>query len=314
MKDFKANGKTYYLDKDLRNTIKSDWREMLKPAKSRVDTLDPMIHLPMLANAENILFNAGENLVGKNILEVGCSFGNRSFLMAKYEGTTVHGIDVDEYTLNQSPDTNVWNPKDMEYMKDRVAKFREKLFAAFPPAISSKVSFSTESIETFASPEKFDVIISFDVLEHILDLDAGFRQMAANIKPGGIMFHEYNPFFSLDGGHSLCTLDFQYGHCVLSKDDFERYIKTIRPAEEKIAINFYNNCLNRATRTDIKTLIKKYGFELLSEVGHSPFVASEAEIHYELSNTVLPDVKRLYPTVEAEDLIFNSVQLILRKL
>lgn len=311
---FKINSRDYEFIEGLRDVIKPDWREMLSPAKPRVIAINPLNYLPMVTKSERELENAGETLVGKNILEIGCGFGDRCYLMAKYEGTKVHGIDVDEYTVYQSPDINVWSPEDMEFIHNKIASVREQVSKKFPENIARKVTFSTESIEQYTTSDPHDVIISFDVLEHILDLDSAFRQMAGSLKTGGILSHEYNPFFSLNGGHSLCTLDFYYGHCILSKEDFQRYIEEIRPQEEKIAVNFYNKCLNRATRKDIRELVGKYGLEIISEKNSSPFTSPEIVVRKELERDILPNVVKIYPKVEVEDLLYNSVHLIMRKI
>lgn len=311
--NFKANGKTYELIPDLRDKLKPGWQEMLLPAKPRPSNEDPFGYLEILTRSERSLANIGESLIGKDILEIGCGNGERSYLMARYEGTRVHGIDVDEYTVNQSPDVNVWNAEDIKFIHNKTTNGREKIAELFPDSVRKKVTFSTEGIEEYATPNKHDFIISFDVLEHILDLDKGFCQMAANIKPGGLMVHEYNPFFSINGGHSLCTLDFPFGHCLLTEKDFRRYIAEFRPKEEKIAINFYTQCLNRATYKDIKGMAKKYGFDILAEENHTPFVSPEDVVRKEIKNTILPDVAKMYPTVGAEDLLFDSICLIMRK-
>jgi hypothetical protein len=141
-----------------------------------------------------------------------------------------------------------------------------------------------------------------------------FNQMANAIKTGGISYHQYNPFFSFNGGHSLCTLDFLHGHCRLSAKDFERYIREIRPQEEKTALNFYYKCLNRATIKDIKDLAIKNGFEILKIDGHNPYKASEDDVREELRKTILPDVIKIYPDVSLEDLMWDSTHIILRKL
>ena len=311
--NFKANGKTYELISDLRDKLKSGWQEMLLPAKPRPPNADPFALLQLLTQSEKNLASIRESLLNKDILEIGCGNGERSYLMARYEGTKVHGIDVDEYTVNQSPDINVWNSEDIKFINNKIAGAREQIAGVFPESVRKKVTFSTEGIEQYATPNPHDFIISFDVLEHILDLDKGFCQMAANIKPGGLMLHEYNPFFSLNGGHSLCTLDFPFGHCLLTEKDFKRYIAKFRPNEEKIAINFYTKCLNRTTYKDIKELSNKYGFEMLAEMNHSPFSSPEENVKKEIKNTILPDVAKLYPTVGAEDLLFDSICFVMRK-
>ena len=62
-----------------------------------------------------------------------------------------------------------------------------------------------------------------------------------------------NPFFSFNGGHSLCTLDFMWGHVRLSETEFERYLIQFRPKENKVAMKFYRNNLNRMTLKKLNT-------------------------------------------------------------
>jgi SAM-dependent methyltransferase len=286
---------------------------MLNPAKSRSITADPLVQVPLLTRAEKYLNMFGISLVGKNILDIGCGYGNLCYAMAKYEGTKVHGIDVDEYTVNQSPDLNLWNPEDIKFVHNKLDEIRLELSKKFPMSVCNKCTFQTCGIENYVADKPHDVIVSWDVLEHILNLEQAFGVMAHSLKKGGVMFHEYNPFFSLTGGHTLCTLDFPYGHCRLSKEDFESYIRELRPNEEKIALNFYNKCLNRVSLVDVKKYAKQYGFEILNLTGNIPFGASEEEVRKELS-AILLDVKKLYPSVEIEDLLWDGIFLVMRRL
>jgi len=310
---FKANGKEYPLIEGLRDKLKPDWFEMMKPKKHQKleSCLFPCI--PFVLRTEEELAKHNISLVGKDILEAGCAYGERSYIMAKYEGTNVHGIDVDEYTADQSPDMNSWNPKDMEIVHQKLDFARKELAGGFPESVTKKVTFETCGMEKYATPNPHDMIISWDVLEHIIDLPLAFNQMANSVKKGGIVYHKYNPFFAINGGHSLCTLDFFYGHCVLSSKDFERYIREVRPFEEKMASCFYHKCLNRATRADIKELATKNGFEILEYTGVERLGEIAREQGEDLSGEVLETVKLHYPTVTVEDLICDSVHIILRK-
>jgi cyclopropane fatty-acyl-phospholipid synthase-like methyltransferase len=305
--------KNYELIPNLRDNLKPDWKEMLNPSKPRNIVPDIYANMPFLSKSEKLLLNLDISLVGKDILEVGCGYGSHAYLMAKYEGTRVHAIDVDDYYVNQSIDLNIWNPEDIELMHNKLDVVRQELGKKFPKCIADKVTFETVGMESYATPNLHDIIISWDVLEHILDLPLAFNQMANAVKKDGIVIHEYNPFFSLTGGHSLCTLDFHFGHCRLSKEDFKQYIKELRPNEEKATLNFYNKCLNRATISDIKKYATQSGFEILKVGGHIPFPAPELEIREELEKDILPDVIKLYPNVTVEDLLWDSVHIILRR-
>ena len=310
---FKANGKEFILSEAVRNQIKPDWQQMLNPSKER--KLEPCLlgHTPNVNRIVEDLYGHGITLAGKDILEVGCGYGEKCYLMAQYEGTKVHGIDVDEYITDQSPDLNSWNPKDIESVHNKLNVVRTEVATCFPKCVSDKVTFETCGMEGYVTPNPHDLIVSWDVLEHILDLPTAFNQMANALKKGGIAYHEYNPFFAINGGHSLCTLDFLYGHCILDTKDFERYVREIRPEEEKIALNFYHKCLNRATRAEIKELSEKNGFEILKFKGNTPFGENVESWKTDVGDNILPIVKEHYPSVILDDLMSDSVLLILRK-
>jgi SAM-dependent methyltransferase len=305
--NFSANGKCYELDPELRSRVKAGWQEMLKPAKGRLGKVEPIqSYLPLMNKAEQFV-----DFIGKDILEVGCNEGMRSYLMARYEGTRVHGIDVDDYTVLQSPDMKIWNPEDIKFTTRMFYNVRDELSNKFPQSVSCKVTFSTESIENYATPNPHDLIISWDTLEHIIDLPLAFKQMFNSLKTGGISYHEYNPFFAINGGHSLCTLDFLYGHCRITGQDFRRYVSEYRPEEEEIDINFYTKCLNRASMADIRKYATDSGFEILFFEGTHTRGLENIRSH--IKDDILPDVVNLYPTVTLEDLLCDSVQLVLRK-
>jgi len=307
---FKANDKVYEIDPGLRDHIKPGWQTMLLPAKDRLGKgMDINSFVPSVYMAEKTLNEHGETMVGKQILEAGCNEGARSYLMAKYQDTVVHGIDVDEYTIDQSPDMKVWNPIDAEFMQNKFRNMRASVGSKFPQ-IMSKVSFETASISSYMTPKQYDMIISWDTLEHVIDIQRAFKNMYDLLKNGGVAYHEYNPFFAINGGHSLCTLDFLYGHCRLNSQDFDKYVRELRMEEEEIDRNFYHKCLNRATRADIRKLAEEAGFEVLLFAGRSSF-----DLHNMMKavEMVLPEVKELYPTVTLEDLIHDQVQLVLRK-
>ena len=115
---------------------------------------------------------------------------------------------------------------------------------------------------TGLEPGTFDAIVSFEVLEHVQDPRAAFTAMARLLRPGGIVYHDYNPFFAANGGHSLCTLDFPWGHA-LDAADFKRYVADLRPDEFDQALRFYSESLNRMTRAELRDSIADAGLDLL---------------------------------------------------
>ena len=305
--NFKTEYGEFELSKTLRTQLKPDWKATRFPAKDRPINVQMYARIPFLISAEHRLAELDISLCGKDILEFGCGYGELAHLMAKYEGTTVHAIDVDEYIADQAPDLNSWNPKDLEFVNNKWTEVRNTLASKLPKSVTDKVTFGTCGMEAYATPNPHDIIISWDTLEHIVNLPMAFTQMANSVKKGGIVYSEYNPFFSLTGGHSLCTLDFLFGHCQLNNDDFERYIREVRPEEEKQALNFYHKCLNRFTQAQIKNLALKNGFEILKFEGGSTIDFKK------VPEDILKNVQKHYPSVTEVDLLHDSVHLILRR-
>ncbi len=176
--------------------------------------------------------------------------------------------------------------------------------------INEKVTFLEDDIIKSSTPDNsYDIITSWETLEHITDIDAAFNNMQRILKPGGITFHQYNPFYSLNGGHSLCTLDFLWGHCRLNEKDFLKYIHEFRQSEYPMASSFYLNSLNRITLNDLEKASKKNGLQILSLI---PFVKKAHLSVYQ--NNFYEETRRHYPEVQPLDLISPSVWVVQKKI
>ena len=173
----------------------------------------------------------------------------------------------------------------------------------------SKVSFMEADICTSSIPsDSVDIIFSWEVLEHVTDPARAFSEMYRILRKGGVAFHEYNPFFSLSGGHSLCTLDFLWGHARLTDADFERYLDGLRPDEKSVALSFYRNNLNRMALADLHRHVGDAGFSPLS------ILPWQRRKHLELvTRDALSQCREVYPQATVSDLISPFVWTLLLK-
>jgi SAM-dependent methyltransferase len=261
----------------------------------------------VILNAEGFLKKHGFSLVGKRVLDVGCHAGIHSYLLAALGAAAVHGIDIPEYGIRQAVDMHV-SADSMAFQSNLLGELRHCVSRYFSQEVVSRVSFDDISIEELDLRDEFDAVVSWQTLEHIENPGRAFERMFRALKSGGFCFHEYNPFFCHTGGHSLCTLDFLYGHCRLSATDFKRYIKQFRPEEEKAAIEFYEHSLNRMSIADLKSYIQLAG---LKTVSFLPWISREGLIRFD--GKVLRQIQANYPNVCDADLLATCVWVLIHR-
>ena len=98
----------------------------------------------------------------KNILDVGCSDGWLSLYMAK-KGYNCTGINVTKHAID-------------------VATERAKKYN-----LTDTCEFITTLAETYETEKKFDVIASFEILEHVADPDVYLDKLESLLKPNGMI-------------------------------------------------------------------------------------------------------------------------------
>jgi len=257
-----SSGERVPLLSGFRDWLKPDWRDMLKKNdlthsamskeamskkigsnKKRVAVLDKFLRVHDIS------------LTGKSVLEVGCFTGATTFCLSHFKPARIVGSDLSKYYINQSVGKKITD----ETLKKQFSKltlerdaFREFISSQGDMDLCRDISFVEDDITgSKFDPGTFDFICGFEVMEHTASPYDSLSEMSRILKQGGVIFQEYNPFFCLEGGHSLCTLDFPWGHARLSKDDFIRYTDSYRKNEAEVDQAFYLNNLNRMTLTDL---------------------------------------------------------------
>ena len=310
-----SRGHQYPLSDGLRDRLKPDWRKMFEPPVQKsqhisgatiAKGLDDWCH--RISRVEHFLSFHSTTLDDKVVVEIGAYGGATSFALAQTGATAVIGTDIAAYYVQQTPGEGI-STESVAAKNAELTRMRTTFRQAVGAEIGGRVSFLEDDIcSSNLDSQSADAILSWEVLEHLKHPARAFQQMFRALKPGGVAFHEYNPFFSQDGGHSLCTLDFPWGHARLSPEDFERYLREIRPSEKEVASRFYRENLNRMTLSDLKEHATEAGFTLLSIL---PWIESR---HLdELTADALADSKRSFPSCELMDLISPTVWVLLRK-
>ena len=228
-----------------------------------------------------------------SVLETGCGLGHAVMALANLG--VGNAVGIDKVIVN------------VRFVEQRPAVSARLKMA--DDAIASRVHILSDDITKMPfDNDAFDLIYSASVLEHISDVPAAFLEMARVLKPGGIMLHNVDPFFSPQGGHSLCTLDFPWGHTRLSSAEFRRYMHEFRPFEATYAADFFENNLNwpRISFHAIEQATSAAGLSLLSWKEHWRF-------DHLPSSEIWREVSRIHPTIGIRDLAVDGLNMALIK-
>jgi SAM-dependent methyltransferase len=115
---------------------------------------------------------------GKHVLDVGCGLGALCVDMAAGGAARVVGLDTEAKLI---------------------AFARQHTAQAFPD-LQPVLEFYDEDLARF-NQGKFDIIVSKDSFEHIMDLEGMIRAMAFHLKPGGRIYSGFGPLYNSPFGH-----------------------------------------------------------------------------------------------------------------
>lgn len=225
----------------------------------------------------------------KTILEIGFISGGHSVFAYEELGLEAYAIDncydglVDQYD----------KPFHIQNMLD------------------SNVNFSFQDItdKTTFKDEMFDIIYSSSVLEHIKDIEKAFQEMYRILKKGGVIIHNYNPFFSPNGGHALGIIDCPWGHLRMELQDYAKYLTNYRPFESEWAIPWIHNALNRYSIAQMQKSIIKQGYNILI---WQESAAPKDQINL-LNHEVLSDIYNYHENITLSDLISENIFFVAKK-
>lgn len=166
-------------------------------------------HLARYHWAKDVLADLG----AKRVLDVACGAGYGSFLLARgLEQATVVGADYDRRAIEHA---------------------RQNFFRG-------NLSFTVGNLVTWEGCDhpggvalgRFDAIVSFDTLEHLLHREVALIRLAQNLLPSGVFL------FSTPCSHQRTLLNpgwehhkIEYGHADL-KNLLKRFFRVVRVPEE----------------------------------------------------------------------------------
>jgi|GEM_PF-523487 len=181
------------------------------------------------------------------ILEIGSGTGELCLYMSFKGASQVIGIDI----LLQSIETA-----------------QETLLSQFPE-LEGTVSFNQIDIRQLSESE-FDLIVSIDSFEHIIDVPQILKEIKPRLKEGGKIYISFGPLFhspfgdhtwiraALPGG-SLCP----WTHVLLPKNWLLKILSKHYNKEVKDFLNWHFLSLNQLTVADFRKIFYDSGFQVL---------------------------------------------------
>jgi len=275
----------------LSENIPDMGRRILKPSLPETKKLiahNSEQHKKLLEKIEN--FSNQKWNKNQTVLEIGYTSGGESIIAFEHLGLNAIGIDNfydDHYDTNSRHD----------YIASQVGSKAHFILGD----ITQKTSIEDNSV---------DLVFTQSVLEHIQDISAAFKEMERVLKPGGLMFHRYDPYFHIRGGHTPSTLDSPWAHMRLTKNDVDKYIKQFRPHEAEITLPWIHNALNRKhTQTYVQSELIKAGF-CIYWWQNTPVSRNHAD---QITPSIIAECLEVNSGVSLSDLLTGSVAFIAKK-
>jgi SAM-dependent methyltransferase len=142
------------------------------------------------------------DLTGKTVLDVGCGQGGLCIDLAQAGAEKVVGVDIES----------------------RVIEFARESTRLHYPDLLSRVDFRLIDLAGFDPSPQFDIIVSKDSFEHIVDIPAMFREMKQRLKPGGRLYIGFGPLYnSINGAHSERLL-IPWGHLFMPESLYLKFV------------------------------------------------------------------------------------------
>lgn len=190
--------------------------------------------------------DAPSTLKGLRVIEIGCGEGSRSIELAE-QGAIVTGIDIDE----------------------RLIGLAEKKKKSAPAQVAKRVTFRLCPLQKVESAS-FDVAISEDAFEHIIDVPDVLAAIRDKLAPGGRAYIGFGPLYhSPFGDHGWLRNNLPYGALPWSHLFLPKAV-TYRIAGKKIGTPFGNTvdwpflALNQFTASEFKRMFAESGLKIVS--------------------------------------------------
>lgn len=147
---------------------------------------------------------------GKDVLDFGCGDGDLSFCVSQYEPKSVLGLEINEEGIRTA--------------NTRLSSFESSV------AMDFRLSSEMDSIDL--SSQSMDVILCFDVLEHIMSFREILSEWKRILRPGGRILIWWVPWFHPWGPHIESLVPLPWAHVFFSEQVLIKTCARVRDLDE----------------------------------------------------------------------------------
>ena len=135
---------------------------------------------------------------GKRVVDFGCGTGPLSKLCAENGAASVIGIDLSAKSIGRARQMRVNGNRNISFVLEKS---------------STHISLSDKSV---------DVIVCFDVMEHVMDYEVIMREWARILTPGGCVLIWWSVWWHPYGHHLHTLIPLPWVHVVMSDESLFR--------------------------------------------------------------------------------------------
>ncbi len=142
-------------------------------------------------------FGGPPDFTGQRVLDVGCGHGSMAIYLARAGAAQVVGLDLN----------------------CQLIEFASANLIQHHPDVAHRVTFLCQDLKDYPEDQVFDIIVSKDTFEHILDLPGMLAEMKKRLKPGGRIYAGFGPLYNSPlGDHGYSQSRIPWRHLMLGEE------------------------------------------------------------------------------------------------